>query len=106
MADDTAQVLAAYEEALGGKALNGTRTKLLKDAAELLAARPLWWVMDRARELPRYGTDLAKHAAMSKVPFARKPAARPSGLPKEDPDYKPVKRDMREYLAAVRKPNV
>ena len=109
LADDTAQVLDAYEEALGGKALNGTRTKLLKDAAELLAARPLWWVMDRARELPRYGTDLAKHAAMSKVPFTRKSATRPAGLPKEDPDYKPVKHDMRnmqEILASMRQTNV
>ncbi len=102
--DDVAQVLAAYEEALGAKALNGTRAKLLADAAELLAARPLWWVIDRAKELPRYGVDLAKHAAMSKAPVTKpKAASRPAGLPPADPDYVPVQRDMSTILAALRK---
>ncbi|MFD8516557.1 hypothetical protein ACFV27_37135 [Streptomyces antimycoticus] len=113
-AGDEAQVLAAYEEALGGPAVNGTRAQLLKDAAELLAVRPLWWVIDRAREMPHKGwTDLAKHAAKSSVPFARQAPARPSGLPKEDPDYKPVKGDiaaikgdMAAILAAMRQPSV
>lgn len=82
---DTAQVLAAYEEALSGKALNGTRTQLLADAAELLAARPLWWVIDRARELPRYGKSLAKHAEMSRVPFTTQPA--PGGSRERCPEH-------------------
>jgi len=68
---DVAQVVAAYEEALGGRALNGVRAQLLADAAELLAVRPLWWVVDRARELPQYGTSLVRHAGMSRVPFTR-----------------------------------
>lgn len=102
--DGPAHVLAAYEEALGAKALNGTRSKLLADAAELLTTRPLWWVTDRARELSRYGVDLAKHAAMSKAPVTRKPATRPTGLPPEDPDYVPVKRDMTALFAALRQP--
>lgn len=106
-AGDEAQVLAAYEEALGGPAVNGTRAQLLKDAAELLAVRPLWWVIDRAREMPHKGwTDLAKHAAKSSVPFARQAPARPAGLPKEDPDYKPVKGDMAAILAAMRQPSI
>ena len=63
------QVLAVYEEALGGTALD--RGKLLAAAELLLAARPLWWVMDRARELPKWGDDLVKHAGKSKVPFAK-----------------------------------
>lgn len=100
-----AQVLAAYEQALGAPALNGTRTKLLTQAAELLTTRPLWWVTDRARELPRYGIDLAKHAAMSKVPVTKpKATARPTGLPPENPDYVPVKRDMTALFAALRQP--
>jgi len=65
------QVLAAYEQAAGGPALPGVRARLLVDAGELLAVRPLWWVIERARELPKYGTSLARHAEMSKVPFAR-----------------------------------
>lgn len=77
--DGPSQVLAAYEEALGGQALNGTRTQLLADASELLAVRPLWWVVDRARELPRYGKSLARHAEMSKAPFS-KPASSSPGV--------------------------
>ncbi|MFI8792664.1 helix-turn-helix domain-containing protein [Streptomyces sp. NPDC055105] len=71
--DDTAalQVLASYERAIGGKALNGTRAQLLQDAEALLAARPLWWVIDRAAELPKFGKSLSRHAEMSRVPFAR-----------------------------------
>lgn len=104
---EAAQVLAAYEEALGGPAVNGTRAQLLKDAAELLAVRPLWWVIDRAREMPHKGwTDLAKHAAKSPVPFARQAPARPAGLPQEDPDYKPVKGDMAAILAAMRQTSI
>jgi hypothetical protein len=97
------QVLAAYEEALGGPALNGTRSQLLKDAAELLAARPLWWVMDRARELPRFGKSLARHAEFSTVPFAEIPwPAAPSGEPMcsrhpafKDGDCSPCRKDER-----------
>jgi hypothetical protein len=65
------QALAAYEEALGGTALPAVRRQLLADATELLTARPAWWVIDRARELPRYGSSLSKHAAMSRAPLAR-----------------------------------
>jgi len=72
---DVVQVLAAYEEAAGGPALPGVRVRLLADATELLTVRPLWWVLDRARELPKYGTSLARHAEMSKVPFAAQAAA-------------------------------
>lgn len=101
------QVLAAYEEALGGPALNGTRKQLLADAAELLASRPLWWVIDRAQELPKYGTNLGKHAAMSKVPFTEKASApRSAGLPEIDPDYVPVKRDVRELVKLLAKPSI
>ena len=95
------QVLAAYEQALGGTALNGTRAKLLAAAEELLAARPLWWVLDRARELPQWGDDLMKHAGKSKAPFAeRKPAGRPKGLPPVDPNRK--KAPMPAHIAALR----
>jgi hypothetical protein len=73
---DALKVLAAYEDALGAPALN--RTRFLAQAAELLAARPLPWVIDRARELPRWGNDLKRHAEMSKAPITRRPAA-PSG---------------------------
>ncbi|MEZ0094997.1 hypothetical protein [Streptacidiphilus sp. EB129] len=77
-------VLAAYEEARGGRALNGTRQQLLTGAAELLAAgRPLAWVVDRARELPQFGTDLVRHAEMSRVPFGRS-VSRSSGQPRTD----------------------
>jgi hypothetical protein len=77
---DAGQVLAAYEQALGGPALNGTRARLLRAASELLETRPLWWVIDRARELPKYGTNLVQHAEMSKAPITRAaiPAARKS----------------------------
>lgn len=68
---DASQVLAAYEQALGGPALNGTRAQLLKDASELLDSRPLWWVIDRAKELPKYGKSLMRHAEMSKAPITR-----------------------------------
>ncbi|MGW2544114.1 hypothetical protein ACWC5I_25370, partial [Kitasatospora sp. NPDC001574] len=93
------QVLAAYEEALGGPALN--RARLLASAEELLAARPLWWVLDRARELPAWGSDLKLHADKSKVPFTRpKPAARPQGVPPADPTRK--KAPMPAHIAALR----
>ncbi|MEW1552184.1 hypothetical protein [Streptomyces tsukubensis] len=72
-AGDAGLVLAAYEEALGGPALGRVRGQILEDAAELLAARPLWWVQARARELPAYGVSLAKHAGMSKAPFTTPP---------------------------------
>uniref|UniRef100_UPI002F90DD15 hypothetical protein n=1 Tax=Kitasatospora indigofera TaxID=67307 RepID=UPI002F90DD15 len=95
------QVLAAYEEVLGGPALNGTRAKLLAAAEELLAARPLWWVVDRARELPQWGDDLMKHAGKSKVPFTRpKSAARPQGVPPVDPSRKAA--PMPAHIAALR----
>lgn len=93
------QVLSAYEEAKGGKAVNGTRKNILAAAEELLAGgRPLSWLIDRARELPRYGTDLLKHAEMSKVPFttkaARKAPTAREALGLDDPAYVPVQRDM------------
>jgi hypothetical protein len=76
------QVLTAYEEARGGKTLNGTRQKILIDAAELLAAgRPLAWVIDRAKELPKFGTDLIRHAEMSRVPFTTRPVQQSLGQP-------------------------
>lgn len=73
---DALKVLAAYEEALGGDALD--RAGFLAQAAELLAARPLPWVIDRARELPRWGTNLKRHAEMSRAPITRRPSA-PTG---------------------------
>lgn len=98
------QVLTAYEEVIGGPALNGTRVQLLADAADLLAARPLWWVIDRARELPQFGKSLARHAEMSLVPFTEKtpqPAA-PSGPPMcarhpafKDGDCSPCRKEER-----------
>lgn len=100
------QVLAAYEEAKGGKAVNGTRKSILEAAEELLAGgRPLSWLIDRARELPQYGTDLLKHAEMSKVPFAVKatrkaPTAR-EALGLDDPAYVPVQRDMAALKAMI-----
>lgn len=103
---DAHLVLAAYEQALGGPALNGTRAQLLRDATELLAFRPLPWVIERARELPRFGKSLARHAEMSKVPFARSSQQPATGVPQEEPDFKPVKRDMRELLSAMRRPTV
>lgn len=106
---DAEQVLAAYEDALGAKALNGTRTRLLADAADLLASRPLWWVIDRARELPKYGSNLAKHAEMSKAPV--KQATRRTPLPaQQDDDYTPVSNlsersaETQALLAALRQP--
>lgn len=95
------QVLAAYEQALGGPALDGTRAKLLAAAEGLLAVRPLWWVVDRARELPQWGDDLKLHAGKSKVPFTKpKPAARPQGVPPVDPTRK--RAPMPAHIAALR----
>lgn len=75
------QVLTAYEEALGGQATRGAQQRILTDAAELLAlGRPLAWLIDRARELPQYGSNLMKHVEVSKVPFAR-PAAAARAVP-------------------------
>jgi len=105
--DDAAlQVLAAYEEAKGAKAVNGTRKNLLAAAEELLAnGRPLSWLIDRARELPHYGTDLMKHAEMSKVPFttkvARKAPTAREALGLDDPAYVPVQRDMAALKAML-----
>ncbi|MFD7731898.1 hypothetical protein ACFV6F_16105 [Kitasatospora phosalacinea] len=65
------QVLAAYEEALGGPALPNVRAKVLDQAAELLAVRPLWWLIDRVRELPQWGSDLRIHCEKSKVSFTK-----------------------------------
>ncbi|MFF3547078.1 hypothetical protein ACFYXD_35235 [Streptomyces platensis] len=104
--DDAVQVLAAYEEARGAKAVNGTRQSILAAAEELLAGgRPLSWLIDRARELPQYGTDLIKHAEMSKVPFTVKatrkaPTAR-EALGLDDPGYVPVQRDMGSLKAMI-----
>ncbi|OKI16597.1 hypothetical protein A6A07_11355 [Streptomyces sp. CB03911] len=69
-----ARVLAAYEEALGRPLFGDSRSKLLDDAAERLAAGvPLAWLCDRARELVANGwTDLAKHCDRSTVPTVRK----------------------------------
>ncbi|MCX5216159.1 hypothetical protein OG689_44295 [Kitasatospora sp. NBC_00240] len=98
-ASPTEQVLAAYEAALGGVALD--RAKLLAQAEQLLAVRPLWWVVDRARELPQWGDDLKLHAGKSKVPFTKpKPAARPQGVPPVDPTRK--KAPMPAHIAALR----
>ncbi|MGW2543093.1 hypothetical protein ACWC5I_20005 [Kitasatospora sp. NPDC001574] len=74
-ADPQAQeVLAAYEAALGGPALPSVRARLLGQAAELLRVRPLWWLVERAGELPQWGEDLEKHCAKSKKPFVKRPA--------------------------------
>lgn len=84
-ASEAQQVLAAYEEALGGPALPSVRAKVLDQATELLAVRPLWWLIDRARELPQWGKDLEKHCANSRVPFIQVSSA---GQP--DPGKCPV----------------
>jgi DNA-binding MarR family transcriptional regulator len=77
--EDALAVLAAYQEAYGAKAMPGTRAKILAAAAELLAAgRPLAWVLDRARELPKYGNDLVRHAEICGVPIPRPAAAPPA----------------------------
>lgn len=65
------EVLQVYVEALGRPVTNGTEAKLRASISELLHTLPLWWLKDRVRELPAYGTDLAKHVAMSKVPVVR-----------------------------------
>ncbi|MFF2123552.1 hypothetical protein ACFVXH_40110 [Kitasatospora sp. NPDC058184] len=70
------EVLAAYEAALGGPALPGVRARLLGQATELLRVRPLWWLVERAGELPQWGEDLEKHCAKSKKPFTKRPAPR------------------------------
>ncbi|RIH58435.1 helix-turn-helix domain-containing protein [Streptomyces sp. SHP22-7] len=101
---DALQVLAAFQEA-GGLALNGTRTQFLQDATELLESRPLWWLIDRAKEMPGNGwTDLARHAARSRVPFVRTDrnlSPRPV-LPHQDPDYKPGKRTVGDLLTMLK----
>lgn len=72
-----ANVLAAYEDALGRPLFGEPRTKLLADAAvRLTAGIPLPWLCDRARELVANGwNDLAKHCDMSTVPTVRVAAA-------------------------------
>ncbi|MEV7602927.1 helix-turn-helix domain-containing protein [Kitasatospora sp. NPDC089797] len=98
-------VLAAYEQELGGRALNGTRSKLLAQAAELLADRPLWWVVDRARELPQWGDDLIKHASKSKVPFAGQPKSAPACQDVEAEEERvtvPMPAAFAEMLASLR----
>ncbi|MDQ0935065.1 hypothetical protein [Streptomyces turgidiscabies] len=66
----------AYAAGLGRPVLNGTRTKLERQAVELLAqGLPEAWLCDRARELAARGwSDLAQHAERSTAPL-------PSDLP-------------------------
>lgn len=69
--DEEQMVLDAYAKALGRKPTAGVIEKLRKQTAALLAdGQPAWWIADRARELPNFGTDLAKHCEMSSVPVA------------------------------------
>lgn len=64
-------VVASYETAAGYRLLNGRRTALRAQAAELLAAgRPVEWLRERAAEMPANGwVDLALHCERSRVPI-------------------------------------
>lgn len=67
--EDEQMVLAAYTAALGRKPTTAVAQKICDQAAKLIAdGLPAWWIADRARELPQFGTDLAKHCEMSSVP--------------------------------------
>lgn len=67
--EDEQMVLAAYTAALGRKPTTAVAQKLSDQTAKLIAdGLPAWWIADRARELPRFGTDLAKHCEMSSIP--------------------------------------
>lgn len=108
--DEARQVLAAYEAALGGPALPSVRAKLLGQAAELLRVRPLWWLLERAGELPQWGEDLEKHCAKSKKPFTKRPA--PGGpsryVPQLPEGYKPTPppANLAAMLAGIGGPDV
>lgn len=66
---DADLVLAAYTQALGRPVSAPIQLKIRDQTGKLLAdGFPAWWIADRARELPAYGTDLAKHCEMSNVP--------------------------------------
>ncbi|MFF0409105.1 hypothetical protein ACFYUY_01550 [Kitasatospora sp. NPDC004745] len=70
---DAETVVAAYAAALARPVSPATRRKLGAQAAELAdAGFPVWWLVDRARELADRGwTDLAQHCDRSTVPTAR-----------------------------------
>ncbi|MFF8775489.1 hypothetical protein [Kitasatospora sp. NPDC015120] len=73
-------VVDVYAQASGRPMVNGTRTALLTQVTEHLAAGyPAEWLADRAREMAVEGwLDLAKHALKSKVPL---PGQRPEQAP-------------------------
>lgn len=72
------QILAAYVLALGRPVASSIGNTIRDQAAKLLAdGLPLWWLIARAKELPQFGTDLAKHCNMSRAPVE---ARRPDGL--------------------------
>ncbi|MFF0747422.1 hypothetical protein ACFYVL_44285 [Streptomyces sp. NPDC004111] len=77
---DADRVVAAYAGALGRPLLNGSRTRLLTQAAGLLAAGlPVAWVAARAAEMPTRGwTDLEQHCERSRVPIPAQTGAPPS----------------------------
>ncbi|MFD3518495.1 hypothetical protein [Streptomyces sp. NPDC058657] len=64
-------VVEAYVGALGRPLVNGSRVRLRKQAAELLAAGyPVGWLAARAAEMPANGwTNLALHCERSRVPI-------------------------------------
>ncbi|MGW1171936.1 hypothetical protein [Streptomyces sp. NPDC002550] len=69
--EEGGRIVAAYEAALARPVLKGTRAKLERQAAELLAqGLPEAWLCDRARELAWRGwSDLVQHVERSTVPI-------------------------------------
>lgn len=84
------QILAAYVQALGRPVASSIGNDIRDQAAKLLAdGLPLWWLIGRAKELPQFGTDLAKHCSMSRIPVE---AQRPDGLTKPCTTHLPYSR--------------
>ena len=91
---DASLVLAAYAQALGRPVSASIQLKIRDQTGKLLAdGFPVWWIADRARELPAYGTDLAKHCEMSTIPVQ---AQRPGAAVKACKDHDPFDRMIRD----------
>ncbi|MFG2352022.1 hypothetical protein [Streptomyces phaeochromogenes] len=78
------RIVASYAAALGRPVLNGTKSKLERQAVELLGqGLPEAWLCDRAREMAARGwSDLVLHAEMSTAPItSTSPKRGRSGLP-------------------------
>ncbi|MFE9413919.1 helix-turn-helix domain-containing protein [Streptomyces sp. NPDC006704] len=74
-------VVTAYSTAAGRPVVNGTKARLRRQAAELLAeGLPVEWLADRAAEMPARGwIDLERHVGHSTVPIpGQQQAHRPS----------------------------